>query len=190
MGMLIGVLSMIIQTVAGFFTMVLLVRTAMRFMRISFVSQLGQFVLATTNWVVNPLQRILPSIGRVDLCSLVPAWLIQVLLAMVLALLNMRSINLAVFSGAAAIVGALNLLSIALMLLSGVVIVAAILSWVNPYAPIVPLLNSLIAPFLTPFRKIMPPISGVDLSPLLLLLVLQILQFVLQGSSNSLLHLF
>jgi len=57
------------------------VRTVMRFQRISFVSPLGQFILATTNWAVVPLQRMLPGVGKLDLCSLIPAWLIQVLLA-------------------------------------------------------------------------------------------------------------
>ncbi len=57
----------------------------MRWMRISFVNQIGQFVLVTTNWAVMPLQRVLPSVGRLDLSSLVPAWLLQVILVLVVA---------------------------------------------------------------------------------------------------------
>ena len=64
-------------------------------------------------------------------------------------------------------------------LLIGVVIVSAVLSWINPHAPIAPLIHGLADPFLRPFRRIVPPIAGVDLSPLVLLLVLQVVLMVI-----------
>lgn len=186
MNMLLGGLSIIIQAVAGFFTMMLLVRTTMRFMRISFVSQLGQFVLATTNWAVNPLQRITPNIGRLDLSCLIPAWLIQVFLSLLPVLLSFHIPgNPGVLIAAAAILGCFGLASIAIMLLSGAVIVGAILSWIHPYAPMVVMINHLTAPFMKPFRRILPPISGVDLSPMLLLLALQLAQYFLSNLSTQ-----
>ncbi|MDP5238099.1 YggT family protein [Uliginosibacterium sp. 31-16] len=180
--MLLDILSMILSAVFGFFTMLLLVRTAMRFMRISFVSQLGQFVLATTNWAVLPFQKIVPSIGKLDLSALLPAWLLQALLALLLALLGGHSLGqpLPLMTGVL-IIGAFELLRSALYLLLGVVLLGAILSWVNPYSPFAGPINALTRPFLAPFRRILPPISGVDLSPLLLLLVLQILLYMLNN---------
>lgn len=184
--MLIGALMLILQTVAGFFTMMLLVRTVMRYMRISFVNQIGQFVLATTNWAVAPFQRILPSIVKIDLSSLVPAWLIEVALTILLAILSGRHLGApaAVLLGAC-VLGAMELISSGLMLLMGIVIISAILSWVNPYAPVAPMLNQLIRPFLQPFRRLLPPVAGVDLSPLVLILLLQVLQFLLQGFKGN-----
>lgn len=184
--MLIGVLILVLQTIAGFFTMMLLVRTIMRYMRISFVSPIGPFVLATTNWAAAPFQRLLPNIAKLDLSSLIPAWLIEVLLIIILAVLSGRHLGTptTVLLGAG-ILGALELLSSGLMLLMGVVIISAILSWVNPYAPVAPILNQLTRPFLQPFRRLLPPVAGVDLSPLVLLLVLQVLQFLLQGFKNN-----
>lgn len=189
--MLLEILSMILGAVFGFFTMLLLVRTAMRFMRISFVSQLGQFVLATTNWAVLPFQKIAPSIGKLDLSSLLPAWLLQALLALLLALLGGHSLGqpLPLVTGVL-IIGAFELLRSALYLLLGVVLLGAILSWVNPYSPFAGPINALTRPFLAPFRRILPPISGVDLSPLVLLLVLQILLYMLSNLQGGVTRLF
>ena len=182
MPMLNGALALIAQTLAGFFTMMLLVRAVMRFMRISFVGQLGQFVLATTNWAVAPLQRILPNVAGFDLASLIPAWLIEMLLELVMAFLRRSTLGnpANVIAGLAGL-GALELVSTALMLLMGLVIVGAILSWVSPYSPAVPIINHLTKPFLQPFRRIVPPIANVDITPLILLLILQLLQYLIQG---------
>jgi YggT family protein len=176
--MLIGTLALVLQSVAGFFTALLLIRTVMRFLRISFVSQLGQFVLATTNWAVVPLQRFVPSIGRLELSALLPAWVIQALLALLLTLLThafapspQQLVLVALISGT------LGLLKVAILMLSWVVILTAILSFVNPYSPFCGPLNVFTRPFLRPFQRILPPIGGIDLSPLLLLLVLQIILY-------------
>lgn len=175
--MLFGTLALILRFIAGFFTALLLVRTIMRFQRISFVSQLGQFVLATTNWAVLPFQRWVPGVGRLDLSSLLPAWVIQLLLALVLAALGGGAGDpLTLFVGALGY-GSLGLLQVALQMLFWVVVLSAVLSWVNPYAPLAGPLNAFTRPFLAPFRRILPPIAGVDLSPMLLLLVLQILLY-------------
>ncbi|MFT4173070.1 MAG: YggT family protein [Rhodocyclaceae bacterium] len=172
---------MILETIGGFITMLLLVRTAMRWMRVSFVNQLGQFILATTNWLVVPAQRILPSVGRLDLSALVPAWGVQVLLVILTVLLAGFSFGNPVTAlGGVLVVGALNLVKSALYLLMFAVIVGAVLSWVNPRSPLAPAITVLTRPYLQPFQRIIPPISGIDLSPLALLLVVQILLFVLQ----------
>jgi len=176
--MLTGTLFLILKAVAGFFTALLLVRTVMRFLRISFVSQIGQFVLATTNWAVIPFQRIVPSIGKLDLSALLPAWLIQCLLVLALTLIGSGGagdpVSLLVSSLA---FGSLGLLRTALEMLMWAVVLGAILSWVNPYSPLAGPLNAFTRPFLAPFRRILPPVGGVDLSPLLLLLVLQIILY-------------
>ncbi|MBK9220143.1 MAG: YggT family protein [Uliginosibacterium sp.] len=182
--MLIGAVVLVLQMIAGFFTMLLLVRAFMRYMRISFIGQFGQFVLVTTSWAVRPFQRLLPIVAAIDFASLVPAWLIQSALAISIALLSNLPFGspLALLAGGC-IVGALELLSSALMLVMGVVILGAVLSWVNPHAPITPMLNQLTRPLLRPIQRILPPVSGIDLSPLVLLLVIQVVLFVLQRLS-------
>lgn len=175
--MLLGTLALIIKAIAGFFTAMLLIRTVMRFLRISFVSQLGQFVLATTNWAVLPFQKILPGVGRLDLCSLLPALLLQMLVVLVLTLLAKGVGEPLGLLLATLLYGVLGLLRTALEMLFWVVILSAALSWINPHAPLAGPLNAFTRPFLTPFRKILPPVANVDLSPLLLLLLLQIVLY-------------
>ena len=72
-------------------------------------------------------------------------------------------------------VAAIQLFQLAVYLVMGALILQAVLSWVNPYSPIAPLLNSVTRPFLRPFQRVIPLIGGVDLSPLAALLVCQLL---------------
>ena len=107
-----------------------------------------------------------------------PAWLLQVLLALVLALLGQGHFYLPPQMALLVLVyGSLGLLKVAITMLTWVVILSAVLSFVNPYSPFYAPLNTFTRPFLKPFQRILPPISGIDLSPLLLLLVLQIILY-------------
>lgn len=184
--MLTHILMMVLETLGGLLTILFLARTVMRWMRLSFINTLGQFILATTNWATVPLQRILPAIGRLDLAALLPAWIIQIALVVLAVLLSGASFGNPLSAGfGLLIIGALDVVKSALYLLLGVVILGAILSWVNPYSPIAPMVRTLSQPFLRPFQRIIPPIANIDLSPLVLLLVIQVLQYVLLNVRNS-----
>lgn len=185
--MLANILLLILDVAASFLTLMLLARFYMQWQRISFRNQLGQFVVTTTDWVVRPLRRFVPGVFGLDLASLLPAWLMQVLL--VAFELSLRG---AAFSGNAAAVaaglagvGLIELLRMMVYLLIAVVLGSAVLSWVSPHAPLAPVLHGLAEPFLRPFRRVIPSIANVDLSPLLLLLVLQIVLMVLAGVRGS-----
>ncbi|AMO37731.1 MULTISPECIES: YggT family protein [Thauera] len=185
--MLTNILLLILSTAGGFLTLMLLARFYMQWQRISFRNQIGQFVVTTTDWIVRPLRRFIPGLFGLDMASLLPAWLVQVLL--VLFELSLRG---AVFSGNAGAVllglwgvGLIELMRMMVYLVFAVVLGSAVLSWVSPHAPLAPLLHSLATPFLRPFRRIVPTIANVDLSPLVLLLVLQIVLMVLGGIRNS-----
>lgn len=188
--MLAGMLLMILEALGGFITMMLLARAVMRAMRMSFVGQLGQFTLTMTNWLVQPCQRFLPVAGRMDICSLTLAWAVQSVLVAIGFLLSGRSLgNPAMLLAVALTIGVLELLRTALYLLMGAVIVGAALSWVNPYSPLAPAINRITKPFLEPFRRIIPPVSGIDLSPLALLLVIQVVLYVLQNMRSRFTYL-
>lgn len=183
-------LAMLIETIGGFFVMLLIVRAVMRWMRISFINQIGQFILHLTNWVVVPAQKLVPAAGRLDLACLLPAWLLEALIVLLSAWV--RHGALGVSGGvlmAVLTIAVFELVKTALYLLIGVVLLAAILSWVNPYSPLAPTLNMLARPFLRPIQRVLPPISGIDLSPLVLLLVLQVMLFLLASLRGSFLPL-
>ncbi|MHB1373050.1 MAG: YggT family protein [Thauera sp.] len=185
--MLTNILLLVLDVAGGFLTLMLLARFYMQWQRVSFRNQLGQFVVTTTDWIVRPLRRLIPGLFGLDMASLLPAWVVQVLLVM--AELSLRG---AVFSGNTAAVlaglwgvGLIELLRMMVYLVFAVVLGSALLSWVSPHAPLAPLLNSVAAPFLRPFRRVVPTIANVDLSPLVLLLVLQIVLMVLAGARNG-----
>ena len=146
--MLANILLLVINAAAGFITLMLLARFYMQWQRISFRNQIGQFVVNTTDWIVRPLRRFIPGLFGLDMASLLPAWVVQVLL--VAFELSLRG---AVFSGNTAAViaglagvGLIELVRMMVYLLFAVVLGSAVLSWVSPHSPLAPLLNAIAAP--------------------------------------------
>jgi YggT family protein len=188
--MLIQILLFVLDTACGFLTLALLVRFAMQWARAPFRNQLGQFIIAVTDWMVRPLRRLIPGLFGLDLATLLLAWLWQVAYQGIA--LGFSGVLHAVSPAPTLVVALLALLEVAkisLYLVMGAVIVSAVFSWVNPYAPLAEVFNTITRPLLRPFRRIIPPIGGVDLSPLALLLVLQIALFVVANLRNSVLPL-
>ena len=186
--MLAQIALFILDSVCGFLTLALLVRFAMQWARAPFRNPLGQFIVAVTDWMVRPLRRVIPGLFGLDMASLLLAWLWQVVYQGIA--LGLSGVLLAVSFAPALVVALLALLEVAKLgvyLVIGAVLVAAVFSWVNPYAPLADVFNTLTRPLLRPFRRFIPPVGGVDLSPLALLLLLQIALFVVAGLRNSVL---
>lgn len=188
--MLTQILIFVLDTVCSFFTLALLVRFAMQWTRTPFRNPLGQFVIAVSDWMVRPLRRWIPGLFGLDLASLFLAWLWQVAYQGIA--LGLSGVLLAVSPAptlVVALLAVLEVVKIGLYLVMGAVLIAAIFSWVNPYAPLAQVFNSVTGPWLRPFRRVIPPVGGVDLSPLALLLALQVALFVLAGLRQSVLPL-
>ncbi|HMA88275.1 MAG TPA: YggT family protein [Burkholderiales bacterium] len=169
--MLQQILHFLIETLAAFFVYLLLARFHFQWLRVPFRNQIGEFVVATTNWIVQPARRVIPPLAGLDLASVVAAWLLQLIALVLLAALSRPAPGIA----ALAVVALVDLVRFSLYILSFAVVVQAILSWVNPATPLGPVFDALTRPFLRPLRRVLPPIANVDLSPLVLLIVLQVL---------------
>ncbi len=165
----IGVL--LVDALASFFVFLLLARFHFQWLRTSFRNPLGEFVLAATNWLVLPVRRFVPGLMGLDLPTLLLAWLLQAIGLWAQAAIVGAEPGV----GALAAVAAADLLRFSLYILVFAVIVQAVLSWVNPYAPLAPVFDSLTRPFLLPLRRFIPPLGNVDLTPLILLVLLQVL---------------
>jgi YggT family protein len=162
----------------------------MQWARVPFRNPLGQFIVAVTDWMVRPLRRLIPGLFGLDMASLFLAWLWQVAYQGIA--LGFTGVLVAVSAAPAIVVALLALLEVAkisLYLVIGAVIVSAVFSWVNPYAPLADVFNTLTRPLLRPFRRVIPAVGGVDLSPLALLLVLQIALFVIASLRHSVMPL-
>lgn len=181
--MLATILLLIVNVVLGFITLLLLARFFMQWMRVPFRNQLGQFVVKTTDWIVRPLRKAIPGLFGLDMASLLPAWAFQT--ALVFIELALRGVP---FEGGPAGLllglwglGLVELLRMVIYLLFGIVLISAVLSWVSPHSPLGPVFRTLSEPFLRPFRRIIPLVANVDLSPLVFLLLLQIVLVVVGG---------
>ncbi len=170
----------LIEAVVSFFCTLLLLRFIMQMARVSFAGQLGDFVVKLTNWAVKPLRRILPGIGGVDWASLVAAlWLQLIYAALVISVSNVElSANAFGMMLMILMLAIRGLLRLAIYIMMGGIILQAVLSWVNPHSPIAPTVNQLARPILAPIRRFVPLISGIDLSPLVAILLLQVLLMI------------
>ena len=173
--MLEQIVLLIAGTVFGFITLVLLARFFMQWGRVSFRNPIGHFVITVTDWAVMPARRIIPGLFGLDMASLLLAWVTQILYVLVRIGLGLKvSSSLAI-----PLLGLVDLARMATYLVFGVVLVSIVLSWVGSRSPAAYVFDELSRPFLAPFRRLIRPLGGIDLSPLVLLLVLQIVLLVI-----------
>lgn len=177
--------SFLIETVFGLFVYVALLRFYMQVFRAPFRNPIGQFVMALTDWAVLPLRRLVPSAGGLDLASLFLAWLAQIVKLVLLYALAGASIG--AVGVAILLLSLVELVQASLHLLMFVVIVQVVISWVSQYNPFAPVFDALTRPFYNVFRRVIPPIGSIDLSPLFVIVLAQVLLIVLNNASRSLL---
>ena len=170
------ILDFILQSVAGFFTFALLARFAMQWARAPFRNPIGQFVITVTDWMVRPARRVIPTAWGQDLPSLVLAWLMQAIYLGVIygisGFFRAGMDHIAIL----ALIALIETASVACTLAFAVVIISAVLSWINPHAPIAPVINAVAGPMLRPFQRIIPLIGGIDLSPIALFFVIKVIE--------------
>jgi YggT family protein len=181
--MFINILSFLLDVVAGLLGGACLLRLYMQHQRIPFGNPVGRLVFAFTDWLVLPLRKVIRPAGRWDLASLVAAYLILLAQFGILWLVTGRS-----GGGLVPLLALFGLARLAISLLTGLVIVHAILSWVNADSPIADIIDRLCAPMLRPFRRVIPLVGGIDLSPLAFLVVLQVGAIILAGIQDAMLR--
>ena len=165
----------LVDTVFAFFVMLLLARFHFQWLRVPFRNPVGEFVLATTSWMVMPVRRVIPGLAGLDLATLLLAWLLQGAALWIKASILGAEPSPVLIAGMAA----LDLVRYSLYILVFAILVQVIFSWINPYAPMAPVFNAMTAPFLRPLRRFIPPLGGIDLTPLVLLVIIQIVLIVL-----------
>lgn len=174
----------VMNTVIGFLGCLFLLRFAMQWRRISFANPLGGFTLKLTNWAVLPLRRVIPGLGGLDWASLAAVFLLFLLYYAFLVAIGWSLFLCVTFcpkpSGALILwLAFLMLTRAAIHLCVALILLEVLFSWINPHHPLAQPLRALTGGFLAPIRRLIPPISGIDLSPLVALLILQILLIVL-----------
>lgn len=179
------VLYFVLNILFSLFGIALIIRAWMYAIRLHPFNPYSQAVLRGTNWLVGPFRSFIKPSNRLDWPSLVACWLtalVYLLLMWVILTGHLPSGEAMVRSLVAAV---LTMAKWAFNIVLWVTLIQAVLSWVNPMAPIMPLLQTLTAPLLDPIRRLMPNLGGLDLSPLVLLVLAQVAIMVLQRLAFS-----
>ena len=169
-------IAFVLDALASLFILAALVRFWMQAFRAPSRNPIAHFTMALTDWAVKPLRRVIPGIAKLDWSSLVVAWAFEFLLQFLLLLLVGGSPleNPAVLS-VLLFMSFVKLIRLSIYVFMGALIIGAVLSWVNPYHPVAPFFNALTNPFLKPVKRVIPPIGGVDISPVFVLIFFQLL---------------
>ncbi len=177
--MLYDILKLMTDTLTALMGVTLLLRAFINWVGLPSRNPVAHFVLALTDWLVKPLRRLIPDLGRLETTALVSAYLMAVLSVVVPSMLKATGIEW----DYVLVVGFVRLIQWALDGLFWLTVLYALLSWINPHAPIAPAIGVLMRPLIAPFRRIVPLIGGVDLSPMALVLVIVILREIISRLS-------
>ncbi|GEA10716.1 YggT family protein [Alteromonas sp. KUL49] len=167
----------LISTLFNLYLMIVILRLWLQMARADFYNPLSQFIVKATHPIVGPLRRFIPSFGRLDTATLVLAIAVAALKITTLGLLFGGTLN----PVSILVIACIDVVKETLSLMFWVLLLRAILSWVSQGAsPIDYVLHQLTEPFLSPIRRILPPLGGLDLSVLVAIIGLQFLQILLQ----------
>ncbi|MEE9358479.1 YggT family protein [Candidatus Vondammii sp. HM_W22] len=171
-------LVFLIQILFGAYTLIVMLRFILQLVKADFYNPVSQFVVKVTTPLLRPLRRIIPSMGGMDVASIALMWLVKSVELMFILLLKSTGASSLL---AAFVWSILELVEQAIDLFLFAILIQVILSWVSPggYNPVVNLIYSITDPLLRPARRIIPPIAGLDLSPMAVVIGLVLLKMLL-----------
>jgi len=173
------IFAYLLQTVLSLYLVAMLLRFLLQLARADFYNPISQFLVKITNPLVIPLRRVVPGFAGLDMASLLLALVLQFAGILALLLVNglgMPSIVLLLAWSALGVIGLL--VNIYFFALLGMII----LSWVAPGSnhPAIYLLHQITEPVMAPFRKALPAMGGMDFSPILVFILINIIQIALR----------
>lgn len=174
------VLYFVLNVLFSLFGIALIIRAWTYAIRLHPFNPYSQAVLRATNWLVTPLRNVIKPSNRLDWPSLIACWLTALVYLLLMWLILTSQFPSGEALARSLVAAVVTMAKWAFNLVLWVTLIQAILSWVNPLAPIMPLLQTLTAPLLNPIRRLLPDLGGLDLSPLVLLVLAQVAIMVLQ----------
>ncbi len=162
----------LLQTLFGLVLLVFMLRLLMQMVRADFRNPVSQFIVTVTNPLLKPLRRVIPGLFGIDMASVVVLLGLQMLELFLVALMMGHEVQMAGLM----VLSLAELLNLLIKIYLFGILIQVIISWVNPnsYNPVLGVLHAINEPLLRPARRIIPPISGFDLSPILVLVALQL----------------
>jgi YggT family protein len=180
MSALYAVLIYLIQTLLSLYLIAMLLRFLLQLVRADFYNPISQFIVKITNPLVVPVRKIIPGIAGLDVASLLLALILQIAGIAAIFLIRFGAIpspSLLVLGGA------LGILALLVKIYFFALLAMIILSWVAQGSrhPAIILLYQITEPVMVPFRKLLPPMGGLDFSPILVFILINVIQIVIQS---------
>ena len=173
-----------VETLFGLYILVVMLRLLLQWVRADFYNPLSQFIVRVTQPVLAPLRHALPAVGGIDTASVVLLLALQIgELWIVTGILGQRAPP-----GALLVFSTADLLQLGIYVFMISILIQVVMSWFNPgaYNPLLSVLYSLNEPLLSPARRLIPPIGGIDLSPIAVMVGLQLVSILIVGPLRQL----
>lgn len=170
----------VVNSIAQLYLLVLLLRLLLPWMGISFSNPISQAILRLTSPLVIPVRRILPPVGKIDTATVVVAYGIQYLTILVIMLILGVPPSIVPI----AVTAAVNLVILILRLFVFAIIIRIVLSWLGgtgSYNPAIAVIDAITEPVLRPFRRLVPAIGGLDISPVFAIIILSAAAILISG---------
>jgi YggT family protein len=179
------IFTYLIYVFFGLYILAMLLRFLLQAVRADFYNPISQSLVKVTNPLVIPLRKILPGFGGLDLASLLLALILQILMVTLLVLIQTGAMLAPL---PLLLVGVLGLASYLLKIYFFALLAMIVLSWIAPGGnhPALYLLHQITEPVMAPFRKVLPSMGGLDFSPILVFIIINVLQIVLRNLAFSL----
>ncbi len=169
--------TFLLNIIFSILTMIFLLRFIMQLVKTPFHNPIGQMVMALSDFAVKPVRKFIPSWKKIDLSTLLLAFVAQLMLQVIL--LSIRGFP---FTVAGSVIwpsifglSMIGVIRTIIDIFFYALILQVILSWVNPHTPIAPVVNSLTRPILAPIQQYVPTVSGIDFSPMIAIILLQMI---------------
>lgn len=168
----------LVTIIFTFYITLILLRFLLQIVKADFYNPICQFIVKLTSPVLVPIRRVIPGFFGLDLAAIILAIILQAIELVLISLMVGYPI-----SWWFAIPVVLRLLSLTLNIYFFAILIQALMSWLNPNPnhPMTRILGQLTDPILRPFRRFIPPIAGMDLSPLAALIVIQVINIFLKN---------
>jgi YggT family protein len=167
----------LVKVLFGLYATLVVLRFLLQLTRADFYNPLSQFIVKATKPLLNPLRRVIPGVSGIDVASLVLAWFVLTLEQLAILALAGAGFQLA----GAALLAIPELVSLFINVFLFAILIQVIISWINPggYNPAIGLIHGLTEPLLAPVRRRLPNMGGLDLSPMVVMLGLVVLEMLL-----------
>jgi YggT family protein len=175
---------LVINTLVGLYLLVVILRFLLQLVRADFYNPISQFIVKATNPPLIPLRKVIPGFGGIDIASLTLALLVQIIAIVLILLLNgiqPPPLEVVMWS-------AIGIISLVLKVYFWGLLITVIASWIAPnsYNPALILINQILEPAIKPIRKLMPDMGGIDISPIVVFLLIQVLEIlVVKGLAQA-----